>query len=131
MLHHPSVALTEVPLGACLDCHSAPQDSFALVDSLVADREALGALKPRLCLEIGSGSGYCITSLGLLLREAAGAAGGGASEAGGSGGGGHELVAVDVSPHAVAATRETLTAHGVEADVVQSDLFAEVEGMPT
>ncbi|GKA48632.1 HemK methyltransferase family member 2-like protein [Tanacetum coccineum] len=45
-------------------------DSFALVDaSLLADKTKLLEHHPSICMEIGSGSGYVITSLALLLQE--------------------------------------------------------------
>ncbi|KAF4378318.1 hypothetical protein G4B88_015889 [Cannabis sativa] len=44
-------------------------DSFALVDALLADRSNLIQHKPKLCMEVGCGSGYVITSLALLLGQ--------------------------------------------------------------
>ncbi|KAL0435444.1 UNVERIFIED_CONTAM: Methyltransferase N6AMT1 [Sesamum radiatum] len=44
-------------------------DSFALVDALLADRANLLEHHPSICMEIGCGSGYVITSLALLLGK--------------------------------------------------------------
>ncbi|KAK3427596.1 hypothetical protein EUGRSUZ_F03783 [Eucalyptus grandis] len=81
-------------------------DSFALVDALLADRTNLLEHKPTLCLELGCGSGYVITSLALMLGELPGV----------------HYIATDVNLHAVRVTRETLQAHNVHADVIATDL---------
>lgn len=81
-------------------------DSFALVDALLADRTNLLEHKPTLCLELGCGSGYVITSLALMLVEVPGV----------------HYIATDINHHAVRVTRETLEAHHVHADVIATDL---------
>ncbi|KAI0274872.1 hypothetical protein BC834DRAFT_850073 [Gloeopeniophorella convolvens] len=43
------------------------EDTFVLLDALEADANALRALAPRVCLEIGSGSGCVSSFLGALL----------------------------------------------------------------
>lgn len=48
-------------------------DSFALVDALLADKVNLIEQHPKICLEVGCGSGYVITSLALILGEEGGA----------------------------------------------------------
>lgn len=60
-------------------------------------------------MEIGCGSGYVICSAALMLRQAAPSC---------------SFAAVDVSADAIAATSQTLAAHGVEGvRLVQSDLL--------
>ncbi|KAL3850099.1 hypothetical protein ACJIZ3_011981 [Penstemon smallii] len=87
-------------------------DSFALVDALLADRANLLEHHPSICLEIGCGSGYVITSLALLLgKEASGA----------------HYMATDINPHAVGVTRETLEAHGCHAELVNTDIALGLE----
>ncbi|XP_030521652.1 methyltransferase N6AMT1 [Rhodamnia argentea] len=81
-------------------------DSFALVDALLADRTNLLEHKPTLCLELGCGSGYVITSLALMLGEVPGV----------------HYIATDINHDAVRVTRETLQAHNVHADVIATDL---------
>ncbi|CAI9761369.1 unnamed protein product [Fraxinus pennsylvanica] len=44
-------------------------DSFALVDALLADRANLLEHRPSICMEVGCGSGYVITSLALMLGK--------------------------------------------------------------
>lgn len=82
-------------------------DSFALVDALLADRANLLLHQPTLCLEIGSGSGYVITSLAIMLGSETPTA---------------HFFATDINPHAVETTRKTLEAHGVHAEIIASDI---------
>ena len=87
-------------------------DSFALVDALLADRMKLLEHRPAVCMEIGCGSGYVITSLALMLRQD---------------GLGVHYIATDMNPHAVMGTRETLEAHGVHADLINTDIASGLE----
>ncbi|XP_051118465.1 uncharacterized protein LOC127242812 [Andrographis paniculata] len=87
-------------------------DSFVLVDSLLADRANLLEHHPSICMEIGCGSGYIITSLILLL---------------GKGDSGAYYIATDINPHAVKVTRETLRAHGCDAEVINTDIASGLE----
>nr|TKR84649.1 hypothetical protein D5086_0000256670 [Populus alba] len=87
-------------------------DSFALVDALLADRTNILDHCPRLCLEVGCGSGYVIASLALML--------------------GQELpgvyyFATDINPHALRVTRETLDAHAVDAELMCMDIASGLE----
>jgi release factor glutamine methyltransferase len=43
--------------------------SFALVDALLSERANLRDLQPSLCVEVGSGSGYVLTSLARMLAD--------------------------------------------------------------
>ncbi|KAJ7962164.1 hemK methyltransferase family member 2-like [Quillaja saponaria] len=82
-------------------------DSFALVDALLADRAHLLEQHPTLCMEVGCGSGYVITSLALILgKEAPGV----------------HYIATDINPHAIRVTRETLEAHGVHAELINTNI---------
>uniref|UniRef100_A0A0D6R750 Methyltransferase small domain-containing protein n=1 Tax=Araucaria cunninghamii TaxID=56994 RepID=A0A0D6R750_ARACU len=83
-------------------------DSFALVDALLADRVHLEEVQPSLCLEVGCGSGYVITSLALMLGQETGI----------------QYLATDISAAAIEATQKTLVAHGVHADVILTDLVS-------
>ncbi|KDP23870.1 hypothetical protein JCGZ_27139 [Jatropha curcas] len=87
-------------------------DSFALVDALLADRTKLLEHNPRICMEVGCGSGYVITSLALML--------------------GHQIpgvyyIATDLNPHAVRVTYETLEAHNVHAELIVTDIASGLE----
>jgi release factor glutamine methyltransferase len=86
-------------------------DSFALVDALLAEKANLLEQRPCLCVEVGCGSGYVITSLALILGDAVNA----------------QFIATDISRTAAQVTRETLSAHGVQADVVVTDLVHGLE----
>ncbi|KAK9268452.1 hypothetical protein L1049_000203 [Liquidambar formosana] len=87
-------------------------DSFALVDALLADRTNLLEHHPKLCMEVGCGSGYVITSLALMLGQNAL---------------GVQYLATDINPHSVRVTSETLEAHGVHADLICTDIASGLE----
>ncbi|XP_078431675.1 S-adenosyl-L-methionine-dependent methyltransferases superfamily protein [Wolffia australiana] len=82
-------------------------DSFVLVDALLADRSRIIKHQPKICLELGCGSGYVITSLALMLHEESPST---------------HFFATDINLHAAATTRMTLEAHGVSAEVVATDI---------
>ncbi|ONI11701.1 hypothetical protein PRUPE_4G121300 [Prunus persica] len=84
-------------------------DSFALVDALLADRKNLLEHQPTLCLELGCGSGYVITSLALIVGQEA------------------HYIATDINPHAVRVARETLEAHGVHAELITTNIASGLE----
>ncbi|KAK4766354.1 hypothetical protein SAY87_007996 [Trapa incisa] len=87
-------------------------DSFALVDALLADGTNLLEHKPSICLEVGCGSGYVITSLALMLKEEIPSI---------------YYLATDMNPHAMRVTRETLQAHGVDAELINTDIMSGLE----
>lgn len=87
-------------------------DSFALVDALLADKTNLLEHKPTLCLELGCGSGYVITSLALMLEQDVS---------------GIQYYATDINPYALKTTRETLEAHGVYAELINTDIASGLE----
>lgn len=87
-------------------------DSFVLVDALLSDRAKLLEHRPTMCLEVGCGSGYVITSLALIL---------------GADVSGPHYFATDINPHAVETTRGTLEAHGVHAEILYTDIASGLE----
>ncbi|KAK8953449.1 hypothetical protein KSP40_PGU001146 [Platanthera guangdongensis] len=82
-------------------------DSFALVDALLADQANLLNMQPRFCMEVGCGSGYVITSLATMLRHESSAV---------------QYFATDINPHAVETTSATLEAHGLQAEIICTDI---------
>ncbi|KAH8403252.1 hypothetical protein KR222_008978 [Zaprionus bogoriensis] len=80
------------------------EDSFLLLDALEADLEFLDALQPRLCLEIGSGSGVIITALAKRLAHSA------------------LCLATDINPRACDATRRTAEHNGARVGSVRCSL---------
>nr|XP_043634321.1 methyltransferase N6AMT1 [Erigeron canadensis] len=87
-------------------------DSYALVDALLADRTKLIEHNPTICMEIGCGSGYVITSLALILGSESTNA---------------HYFATDINPHAIKTTRETLGAHGVHAELITTNIASGLE----
>lgn len=80
------------------------EDSFLLLDALEADLDFLDTLQPRLCVEIGSGSGVIITALAKRLSHTA------------------LCLATDINPRACDATRRTAQHNGARVDCVQCNL---------
>ncbi|KOC61497.1 HemK methyltransferase family member 2 [Habropoda laboriosa] len=84
------------------------EDSFLLIDVLEADLEILKAVKPTMCLEIGSGSGIVIAALAMALKE-------------------HCQpfhMAVDINTDACKITKRTAVRNLVEVDSVRMDLLS-------
>ncbi|XP_078175796.1 S-adenosyl-L-methionine-dependent methyltransferases superfamily protein [Carex rostrata] len=82
-------------------------DSFLLVDALLADRSNLINQNPKFCLEIGCGSGYVITSLALILSEYCSST---------------QFFATDINLHATQTTLQTSANHGVHCEVAVTDI---------
>ncbi|KAL4578106.1 hypothetical protein LXL04_014222 [Taraxacum kok-saghyz] len=87
-------------------------DSYALVDALLADRKKLIDHHPTICMEVGSGSGYVITSLALILKSESNSP---------------HFFATDVNPHATLVTRDTLEAHEVHAELLTTNITSGLE----
>ncbi|KAK9902136.1 hypothetical protein WJX75_005536 [Coccomyxa subellipsoidea] len=92
------------------DVYDPSDDSFALVDALVKAAEGWHDTPPRICVEVGSGSGYITCSVALLLQHLGVTA---------------HCIATDINPAALRATEQTLHAHNVASrvDLVRSDLL--------
>ncbi|PWZ13270.1 HemK methyltransferase family member 2 [Zea mays] len=85
--------------------------TFVVLTGLVfkEDKAQLLTLQPRLCMEVGFGSGYVITLLAIMLRQL---------------GSGAQYLATDINQHAAETTQATLEAHGVHADVIVTDIMS-------
>ena len=85
-------------------------DSFLLVDAFVQDRAVWEALNLSVCAEVGTGSGYVITSAILALQACKKTA---------------HYFAIDVTEEAARATASTLHAHGLHGvDIIRCDLLS-------
>ncbi|XP_034474538.1 methyltransferase N6AMT1 [Drosophila innubila] len=83
--------------------YAPAEDSFLLLDALEADLEFLDTLQPRLCLEIGSGSGVIITALAKRFAHSA------------------LCLATDLNPRACDATKRTAI-HNATLDSIRCNL---------
>ncbi|XP_039126938.1 methyltransferase N6AMT1-like [Dioscorea cayenensis subsp. rotundata] len=95
-----------------LEVYEPCDDSFALVDALLADRGNLVNHQARFCMEIGCGSGYVTTSLAIIL---------------GKENSGIHYFTRDINPHATRVTQRTLYAHGVHAEVINTDIASRLQ----
>ncbi|MEW5302911.1 MAG: hypothetical protein WDW38_003982 [Sanguina aurantia] len=91
------------------EVYEPSDDSFLLVDALLEHAPKWRLQPPRCCVELGSGSGYVICSLALMLQQL---------------GIRCQLLAIDHSTAAAKATTQTLRNHEVSnVDVVTADMF--------
>lgn len=109
----PLVADARVRCGQ--NVYPPSDDTFLLLEVLAADAELLCSLQPRLCLEVGSGSGAVLAGLLDVLRGKTG---------------GHPMVtlplfvAIDKNPDATACTRALLHEHGALQMAIIQGCFA-------
>ncbi|XP_071099708.1 methyltransferase N6AMT1-like isoform X3 [Haliotis cracherodii] len=80
------------------------EDSFLFLDALEQEHDFLAKLRPTVCLEIGSGSGVCITFLARML---------GSSSA---------YMSTDINVRAACITRDTACRNSVMVEPVVTDL---------
>jgi len=81
------------------------EDTFILLDALEADADAIRALSPRVCLEIGSGTGIVSSFLGQIV---------GTSNA--------FYLCTDINPHATTCTARTGSQNKVPIDPLVASL---------
>ncbi|ORX75049.1 S-adenosyl-L-methionine-dependent methyltransferase [Anaeromyces robustus] len=80
------------------------EDTFLLLDSLEEDQEYIKQLKPKICLEIGSGSGCVITFLEQIVGKNS------------------VYLTTDINPEAAKITQRTGKQNKVKIDAINTDL---------
>ncbi|XP_067667864.1 methyltransferase N6AMT1-like [Haliotis asinina] len=80
------------------------EDSFLFLDALEQEHDFLAKLRPTVCLEIGSGSGVCITFLARMLGSSS------------------VYMSTDINVKAACITRETACRNSVIVEPVVTDL---------
>ncbi|KAH9512628.1 HemK methyltransferase member 2 [Bulinus truncatus] len=85
------------------------EDSFLLLDVLEKDFPFLSQIKPNICLEVGCGSGICITFLSQILERQA------------------FFLCTDINPAAVELTQQTALRNGQIIEPILCDLTGSVE----
>jgi release factor glutamine methyltransferase len=92
------------------EVYGPSEDSFALADALLQLSDTW-TTPPKLCVEVGCGTGYVITSAVRIVAA--------------RNGGACQFIATDISEPALAATRATLIAHKVHdaVEVTAADLL--------
>ncbi|KAG8156259.1 hypothetical protein JTE90_003066 [Oedothorax gibbosus] len=84
------------------------EDTFILVDALEKNLGLIQQLKPAICLEIGSGSGVVISSLGKALQNP-------------------YYLCTDLNPIAASATQTTSKSNGLQVDIIITNLVDGLE----
>ncbi|XP_037957082.1 methyltransferase N6AMT1 [Teleopsis dalmanni] len=79
------------------------QDTFLLLDALEDDLSYLRAIKPHICLEVGTGSGIIITALAKILTETL-------------------CLATDINPFACTIAKRTARRNDTNIDTIRTNL---------
>ncbi|XP_018564540.1 hemK methyltransferase family member 2 [Anoplophora glabripennis] len=87
------------------EVYEPSEDTFLLLDALEADTSFLLNLKPKIAVEIGSGSGVIITGLASLLKNSC------------------LYFSTDINPQACLATQNTARLNGAPIECINMDLL--------
>ncbi|CAL1598422.1 unnamed protein product [Knipowitschia caucasica] len=101
---YPTPLYSHAGRGDFRDVYEPAEDSFLLIDALEKDAERLKAMCPRLCVEVGSGSGVVSAFLASVLGPSA------------------QFICTDVNPAAASCTAKTASCNNVSLQPVITDL---------
>ncbi|KAJ8923942.1 hypothetical protein NQ315_006718 [Exocentrus adspersus] len=88
------------------EVYEPSEDTFLFVDALEADASFLLGLKPKVAIEVGSGSGVVMTSLAFLLKNSC------------------SYFSTDINLQACCATKDTANLNGVSIECLNMDLLS-------
>ncbi|GAM26300.1 hypothetical protein SAMD00019534_094750, partial [Acytostelium subglobosum LB1] len=95
------------------DVYEPAQDSYLFIDSLKKDVEFIRRLKPTVAVEIGSGSGFVITYLSMLIQRELNT---------------HvHCMATDINPAATLVTTRTAQHNNIMLDVVNTSFLSGID----
>ncbi|ESO94156.1 hypothetical protein LOTGIDRAFT_118872 [Lottia gigantea] len=105
----PTPDISHLKSGDFEKIYEPAEDTFLLLDSLEKDIDFLNNLRPSICVEIGCGSGVCLTFLAQILNIPA------------------YFISTDINPAAVELTGLTAQQNGVNIQTILCDLVSGIE----
>ncbi|XP_055959522.1 methyltransferase N6AMT1 [Patella vulgata] len=104
--HLPTPDISHLTSTDYLKIYEPAEDSFLLIDALEKDVKFLNQLRPSVCLEVGCGTGLCLTFLAQILQTKA------------------LFIATDINPSAVDICQKTAQQNNISIQPILTDLVS-------